>query len=82
MQYLTQKPSESPEREQPPTAQPSQLPDIEESREAEEATDAGQWSPEPLEPEDFAGQDVVPEEEDTARLQLLRKQVSAQAVGL
>lgn len=35
----------------------------------------GQWSPPPLDPKHVAGRDVIPEAEDEALLNLLRKQV-------
>ena len=50
LQYLHRQPSGSPEpeREKQQTPEPAQPPpDIAESREAEEATNAGQWLPSP-----------------------------------
>eukprot|EP00884_Botryococcus_braunii_P020423 jgi/Botrbrau1/7064/Bobra.0165s0087.1 len=53
------------------------LPELEEEEEEEEEQEenVGQWSPEPLRASMFAGEDVIPEEEDVQLLELLRKQV-------
>lgn len=54
--------------------------DEEEDEEEEEAV--GDWSPVGLPPEQVAGQDVVPEEEDRQLLQLLREQVWAHTMAM
>ena len=55
---------------------PMQLaPDIEENTEQEDLNNRGQWSPLPLEAEDFAGELPVLEEEDAQALADMREQV-------
>lgn len=56
-------------------AEPKQMEPEEEEYEEPEEENVGQWSPRPLEPEHVVGQDVIPEEEDTRLLDLLRKKV-------
>ncbi|KAK9806113.1 hypothetical protein WJX72_002023 [[Myrmecia] bisecta] len=43
--------------------------------EEEEEDNTGQWSPRPLDPEHVIGQDVIPEDDDRALLDLMRAQV-------
>ena len=43
------------------------------------ASDAGQWSPRPLDAEHVAGQEVITEEEDVLLLELLRAQIKYRA---
>lgn len=75
MQYTFKDPSSSPEpkEERLPTPEPADLPD---RRHHDESADRpGQWSPPPLEPADYEGEDVVPEEIDARDLHLLRAEV-------
>lgn len=39
----------------------------------------GQWSPDPLEPEEYANAEIIPEQDDFELTQLLRKQVTLNA---
>lgn len=52
-------------------------PDIEENLEEAELENSGQWSPLPLEPEDYAGESPIPEEEDTQAVAAIREQVAS-----
>ena len=66
----------------PPPRQPREAaaePDLDEEEEPEEEN-TGQWSPQPLDPEQVQGQDIIPEEEDARLLELLRAQVGAAAL--
>ena len=49
--------------------------DEEEEFSEDDEPNVGQWSPPPLDPKHVAGRDVIPEAEDEALLNLLRKQV-------
>ena len=50
----------------------------EEEEDDEEEENVGQWSPVPLDPQHIGNQDVVHEDDDQKRIDILRQQVNAQ----
>ena len=55
---------------------PRLAPDIGQDVEMAELENGGQWSPLPLEPEDYQGEVAVPEEYDSQAIAAAREQVS------
>ena len=78
LQYLHRPGGEQADAQRAPSPEPGPAevaPSVPELRLEDEDANLGQWSPAPLEPEEYAGRDVEPEEDDLRTLNLLRTQV-------
>ena len=84
LQYLHRPGVEHEDAQQMPSLEPGPAevaPSVPDMQSEDEPANLGQWSPAPLEPEEYAGRDVEPEEDDLRTLNLLRTQVRLSSVS-